>query len=315
MFNKEFKNLEEQIMIMEYKGMVIPDHEYAKEVLLRENYFFLNGYRHLFLKSETEKKFIPGTTFDELYSLFLFDRTFRNIIFKNLLVIENNIKSIISYQLSKKYGYKENDYLRLKNFTTAPEKTRQVKDLIKKMKRQVRVNAPQHSATKHYVTNYGYIPLWILVKVLSFGIISELYGILKIEDQIDIAKIYKLDPETLMTYIQLLANFRNLCAHEDILYDHRTQRDIDDTLYHSLLGIDKVDGEYTCGKNDLFALVIMMKQMLKDNEFKNMMLEIEHAVNNLEYNLHVIPIQKVLDRMGFPENYLQLANITRKVEE
>ena len=46
-----------------------------------------------------------------------------------------------------------------------------------------------------------------------------------------------------------------------------------------------------------------------------MMLEIEHAVNNLEYNLHVIPIQKVLDRMGFPENYLQLANITRKVEE
>lgn len=55
---KEFKNLEEQIMIMEYKGMEIPDKEYAKEILLRENYFFLNGYRHLFLKSTTEKHFL-----------------------------------------------------------------------------------------------------------------------------------------------------------------------------------------------------------------------------------------------------------------
>ena len=92
---KEFKNLDEQITILEYKGMTVEDKDYAKEVLLRENYFFLNGYRHLFLKSETDKKFIPGTTFNELYSLFLFDREFRYIIFKNLLVVENNIKSII----------------------------------------------------------------------------------------------------------------------------------------------------------------------------------------------------------------------------
>ncbi len=315
MSNKEFKNLEEQITIMEYKGMTFPDREYAKEVLLRENYFFLNGYRHLFLKSSKERKFIPGTTFDELYSLFLFDRTFRNIIFKNLLVIENNMKSIISYQLSKKYGYKENEYLKPKNFTTAPEKSRQVQDLIKKMKRQVRVNAPQHSATSHYVSNYGYIPLWILVKVLSFGIVGELFAILKKEDQQQIAEIYGVSVENLMMYLPILSNYRNLCAHEDIVFENHTQRAIDDTLYHSLLGIDKMDGEYIYGKNDIFALIIIIKQMLKENEFKDMTLEIEHALDNLEYNLKTIPITKVLDRMGFPKNWSQLANITRKVEE
>jgi abortive infection bacteriophage resistance protein len=315
MNNKEFKNLEEQIMIMEYKGMNIPNQEYAKEVLLRENYFFLNGYRHLFLKSEAEKKFLPGTTFDELYSLFLFDRAFRNIIFKNLLVIENNIKSIISYQLSKKYGYKESDYLKAKNFNTSPEKSRQVQDLIKKMKRQVRVNAPQHSATSHYVNNYGYVPLWILVKVLSFGIVGELFAILKKEDQNAIADVYNLDVDTLIVYLPILSNYRNLCAHEDIVFENHTQRAIDDTIYHSLLGIDKMDGEYIYGKNDIFALIIIMKQMLKENEFKDMSLEIEHIIHNLEYNLHTIPIDKVLDRMGFPKNWLQLANITRKVEE
>ena len=71
--NKEFKTLDEQIAIMEHKGMIIENRDFAKDVLLRENYFFLNGYRHLFLKSELDRKFIPGTTFEELYSLFLFD--------------------------------------------------------------------------------------------------------------------------------------------------------------------------------------------------------------------------------------------------
>ncbi len=315
MNNKEFKTLDEQIAIMEHKGMTVANKQHAKEVLMRENYFFLNGYRHLFLISETEKKFIPGTTFEELYSLFLFDRSFRNIIFKNLLVIENNIKSIISYQLSKKYGYKENEYLRPRNFTTAPERSRQVQDLIKKMKRQVRVNARQHSATSHYVNNYGYIPLWILVKVLSFGIVGELYAILKKEDQVQIAELYHLNVDTLITYLPILSNYRNLCAHEDIVFENRTQRSIDDTLYHALLGIEKEYNEYVCGKNDIFALIIMMKQMLSDVEFKNMMLEIEHEVENLEYNLKTIPVQKVLDCMGFPKNWNQLTNITKKVEE
>lgn len=311
--NKEFKNLDEQITILEFKGMTINDKEYAKDVLLRENYFFLNGYRHLFLKSETDKKFIPGTEFNELYSLFLFDREFRNIIFKNLLLVENNIKSIMSYQLSKKYGYKENEYLKPKNFTDRGDKQKQVADLIKKMKRQVRVNAPQHTATSHYVNNYGYIPLWILVKVLSFGIVGELYQILKKDDQIAIADVYNLDVDTLTLYLPILSNYRNLCAHEDIVFENRTQRSIDDTIYHSMLGIPKTDGEYIYGKNDNFALIIMLKQLLKDIEFKNMMLEIKHALDNLEYNLKTISIDKVLDRMGFPNNYYNVVNITKKV--
>lgn len=312
---KDFKTIDEQITILEYKGLKVEDKDYAKQVLLRENYFFLNGYRHLFLKSDSDRKFIEGTTFEELYSLFLFDRSFRNIIFKNLLIIENNIKSITAYQLSKKYGYKESDYLKPKNFTNNPERSRQVNDLIKKMKRQVRVNAPQHAATMHYVSNYGYIPLWVLMKVLSFGIVSEMFAILKREDQSSIASIYQISVESLINYLPILANYRNLCAHEDIVFENKTQRELEDTLYHQMLGIEKIDGEYVYGKNDLFALIIIMKQLLKPSEFKDMSLEIGKALQNLEYNLNTITIVKVLDRMGFPENWKDLANITKKVEE
>ena len=190
---KQFKTIDEQIEILKDKGLIINDVEKTKEILLRENYFFINGYRHVFFKSSKDKEFINGTTFEELYALFMFDRNIRNIMFKYLLIVENNLKSIFSYHLSSKYGYKEKDYLKISNFTTEISKVRQVSDVINKMKRQIRVNAKQHSATLHYLTNYGYVPMWILVKVLSFGIISELYMILKYEDKKEIANYYKMN--------------------------------------------------------------------------------------------------------------------------
>ncbi len=312
MKDKQFKNLDEQVEIFKYKGLIINDEKYAKEVLLRENYFFLSGYRHLFMNPENPKFYLEGTTFEELYSLFLFDRQFRNIIFKNLLIVENNAKSIFSYQLSKKYGYKEHDYLKPSNFDMSPDKSRQVNDLIKKMKRQVRVNGSQHTATAHYISNYGYIPLWVLVKVLSFGIISEFYSILKMDDRVSIAKIYNINVEDLTNYLSLLANYRNVCAHEDILFENKTQREINNTVYHALLGIKKVDNEYVQGKNDLFALLIILRQLLRNEDVKNLILEIDRALENLKFNLHTITIEKVLDRMGFPHNWEEIANIEKR---
>ena len=309
MDRKTFKTLDEQIEILKSKGLVINDMEKAKNILLRENYFFISGYRHLFMKSKKEQQFIPGTTFEELYAMFVFDRRVRNIFFKNLLIIENNIKSLISYQLSKKYGYKEKDYLNPKNFSKDPIKIRQVHDILNKVKRQIRNNVKQHSATMHYVTNYGYIPLWILVKVLSFGIVSELYDILDDSDQIEIAKNYNLDVESLVIYLSILANYRNLCAHEDILYDHRTQKFIPDTRFHYELNIDMTDGEYNYGKNDLFAVVIIMRQLLTDSEFRDFVNEVGYEIDILEGKTNILPINNFLNQIGFPDNWRDIVNI------
>ena len=310
--NKIFRTLDEQVEILKSKGLIINDINFAKGVLLRENYFFLAGYRHLLLKSKTDKRFINNATFDELYALFNFDRQVRNIIFKNLLIIENNIKSIFSYQLSKKYGYKEKDYLKPSNFTNNPEKFRQVNDLIKKMKRQIRINGNQHSATSHYQNNYGFVPLWVVVKVLSFGIVCELYSIMKKEDQLEISDIYHIEPKTLSLYLPILASFRNLCAHEDILYDYKTQRPIPDTKYHNELNIPKKDGEYIYGKNDLFALLIIIKQMISKSEFKLLINEINYELAILEGKLKTIKISKLLNEIGFPTNFKELSFIEKE---
>ena len=306
---KVFKTIQEQISILESKGLIIDDYLFTEDILIRENYFFISGYRHLFLKSPKERNFIKGTTFRELYALFNFDRQVRNIVFKNLLIIENNLKSIISYQLSKKYGFREKDYLRPENFTKVPDKQRQLSDTLKKMKRQIRVNGAQHSATSHYLKNYGYIPLWVVVKVLSFGIVGELYTVMKREDQEEIANIYDLSINNLLTYLPILSNYRNLCAHEDILYDHRTQKIIGDTRYHDGLDIPTTDGEYIYGKDDLFALIIILKQLLRPEEFRLLINELSYEIDILCGKLKVINIGKVLDTMGFPRNFREILDL------
>ena len=308
MNKKEFRTLDEQVSILIGKGLVIKDTEKTKEILLRENYFFINGYRNLFY--DNNRKFVKGTTFEELYSAFLFDRNLRNILFKNLLVVENNIKSIISYQLSKKYGYTEKDYLNPKNFTSDLKENRRVEDVLNKIKRQIRINGEKHNATFHYITKYHYVPLWILVKVLSFGLINELYGILKEEDKNEIASIYNISSDDFKIYLQLLSNYRNLCAHEDIVYEHKTQSFINDTIYHSKLSLRQNEfGEYIQGKRDLFAVIIMLKRLLQKDRFAECMLEIDNILNKFDRDVETIKNDKLLNKMGFPKNYMDIINL------
>lgn len=310
MGSKTFKNLDEQIDLLRQKGLVIDDVSYAKQVLLRENYFFLMGYRHLFLKKDGSRKFIDGTNFRELYGMFNFDRQLRNILFKNILIVENNLKSILSYVVSKNHGFKEQNYLNADNFVKDYSKSRQINDLLRKMKRQISVNGKQHAATSHYISNYGYIPLWVVVKVLSFGIVGELYSILQKEDQQEIADIYNVSVNNLINYLPILANYRNLCAHEDVCYNNKTSKKIETTKYHDILNIEVNDEyEYLYGINDLFAIIIIMKQILKEEDFALMMNEISYEIDILDGKIESVPIEDVLDEMGFPLNYKEIVRM------
>ena len=43
--NKTFKTLDEQVEILKNKGLIIKEDEKVKEILFRENYFFITKYR------------------------------------------------------------------------------------------------------------------------------------------------------------------------------------------------------------------------------------------------------------------------------
>ena len=66
------------------------------------------------------------------------------------------------------------------------------------MRKQLAFNGKKYSATMHYITNYGYIPMQVLVKLLSFGVILEFFTILKREDKEEISKLYKMKSKDIL---------------------------------------------------------------------------------------------------------------------
>ena len=125
-----------------------------------------------------------------------------------------------------------------------------------------------------------------------------------------------INAESLGDYLSILSNYRNLCAHEDIVYEHRTQTYIGDTYYHSRLNIPKNDlGEYTKGKNDLFALIIILKQVLQADRFKEFIQEINTCFDMFNMHINTIEINKLYNKMGFPENYMDIVDIRGGLDE
>jgi hypothetical protein len=95
-----------------------------------------------------------------------------------------------------------------------------------------------------------------------------------------------------------------------MLYDHRTQKVIPDTKYHNFLNIQKdEDGEYKYGKNDLFALIIIMKKMLTKEEFNDMLYQVGYEIDILDGKVDTVPLNTILNKIGFPDNFREIETI------
>jgi hypothetical protein len=93
---KEFKTYEEQVSILESRGLLISDPAEAQRILSKVNYYkLINGYKTLFIndKVSTDEQYRLPATFVELYSLYIFDEELRFIFLKEFLAIENHLKS------------------------------------------------------------------------------------------------------------------------------------------------------------------------------------------------------------------------------
>ena len=103
MRNKIFRNLDEQINILKNKNLIIEDEEQTKQILLKENYFFISGYRHLLMKNYKDKNFISDRDF--IYN----NKSFKLELIKSdsinqMLVLEMKSDQVISCLFNPKYS-------------------------------------------------------------------------------------------------------------------------------------------------------------------------------------------------------------------
>lgn len=160
----------------------------------------------------------------------------------------------------------------------------------------------------HYIDNYKNIPLWVLVRILSFGKISKFYSLMKQKEQNAISRKYNLKIAEFKIYLQNLTIIRNICAHDEKLYDIRVRSRIFPTDYHKQLKIQR-NNKYQYATRDLFSIVIILKMLLDKERFKDFYSNLILDVEKLESKISSISIDKILYKMGFPKNFKELLKL------
>ena len=156
---KDFKTYHDQMELLKTRGLIIENEDFALEKLKENNYYnIINGYKDLFITLGTKDNFITGTTFEEIYYLYDFDRVLKNILFKEILKVENILRSLIAYNFSEKYG--NDNYLKMDNFETlkgsncSPRKYEERVEQIQTLLANIQGDISRSISKKNYINHY-----------------------------------------------------------------------------------------------------------------------------------------------------------------
>ena len=300
-----FLTLQEQIENLKSKGLIVENNSFYRNLLFDNNYYnIINGFKCPFLEDGTRPNvFKKGTKFEEIYSLYLFDRKIRNLVLEYSLIVENSFKTKVAHVFAREYG--ENEYLNCLNYkySTVKEKMKTI-TLVNSISIAINRNN-KHPIYKHYIDDKKtMIPIWALVSLLDFGTIREAYENLKDNNQFEIAGYYKLNVKMFISFISTLNMFRNVCAHDNRLMQYRITNEkfaISDTKIHSELKISKNDnGNYCCGKKDFFALMIVFKYLLNEQQFKMFFEKVVYEFDELSKNIFSVKMDEIFKLYGMP---------------
>ena len=286
---KEYKSNEELIKYLISKNVVVKNEQDAiNKIEKYTHYSVVNSYKNNF--KDSNNNYLPNVTFDEIFALYEFDKNLKYIILKYALEIETVIKSLMANQISKVYGLK--DYLNINNLDDrAPLQIKE--NIVNRINDEIDHNYNVHSAVTHYKDTYGYIPPFVLIKILTFGVTSSYYGLLKQTDRQAIAKYFKISDKLLKQILKNLTSIRNIAAHSDRLFCFR------DKYTLSFKTIDKnyiVNGNST----NLYMMLMALKLVLTSKLYTEMINRINKEINKLEKQLKSININDILRIMGYP---------------
>jgi len=313
MSDKTFKTFKEQRRILRDRGLTFEKPQAELKLLSKVNYYILTGYKDLLLISKQPEQYKTDATFKELYDLYKFDRELKTIFLRELLEIEQSIKTMIAYEISRKYGYKQQQYFNLSNFdSTSPYLNANISTL----KEQIKKFGKKNKAIIHYKTIYGYIPLWVAVKVLTFGSIHKLYSVLKPNDKDYIAKkILAIDFDSkratkVQICMQMMVDARNMCAHDEIFFNFlHGSVNIPILEYHNHFDLKNANGDIIKGRKDLFALLIAMKNFMSRTEYRKFVYKINTLINRHMKTRRCYTKDELLEYMKLPKNYIEIIDL------
>lgn len=275
---------DEQIENLKNIGLIVGDEAYAKKILNDISYFRLIKAYSLNLKTKNGC-YNRQITFNEIVDLYLFNANLRQIIFPEIEKVEINVRCRVANFFAEKYGVL--GYLKAENFADENYHAEFMKDINEEIGRNSRTP---------FVRNFrendegGYLPIYALVEIFSFGTLSKFYKNMLNKDKKAIAKTFGVGYTYFESWLESISYVRNICAHYGRIYNAKLSKK--PMLYK----------EYTqagIGNNRIYGVLLCLKHLLK---------------NDTHWNLFVDNVELLFDKyecvqistMGFPENWKEL---------
>lgn len=212
-------SLTDQLSLMERRGLVVTDEALALRRLSEVNYHRLHGY---WLTLESNDAFLPGTTFDDIWEIYLLDAELRNWIWRAIAPIEIKARTSFAHHISMALGPLAHEDPT--NFSSPTSHARSMQNLKREQDRALNDGVPW---VVHSIEKYGDLPLWAAVEIMSMGTISQLYGNLDGSASYpngrsvrsSIARDFGAKPFILRSWLRHLTYVRNICAHHSRLFN------------------------------------------------------------------------------------------------
>lgn len=275
--------VEQQVALLESRGMVIHDHAVAVQTLRCISYYRLSAYWHPF-KTEGDR-FAPGTHFSRALELYEFDRHLRLLVMDAIERVEVRLRTQATYHFSHAFGAM--GHVEPMNFRRDFNHAAWIG--------KVRAEAKQSQEVfiEHFRARYdGFpdLPLWMATEVIPFGALSRFYEGMRPAEQRLIAAGHGIHHSVLRSWLRTLAYVRNLCAHHARLWNRELAVAPE---------LPRHDGRWqpplTPSNRRLFAVLLLLRQLLAEH----------HAGQHWRDRCHDLMIRARLNRasqeaMGLP---------------
>lgn len=272
--------------------MVIGDEKYAGNYLKNISYYRLSAYCLPFqiYNSKKDHEFKPGTTFENVLQLYLFDRELRLFVLDVVERLEISLRTQIIYQFSiEKEGWW---FLNPGNYRDTDKYQRQIEKIKEELNRSNEV------FIRHYKEKYSSPetpPAWMTFEVISMGLLSSIFkNLLNGKEKKEIARHFGLaTPYILQNWMHSMTVVRNICAHHGRLWNRVQtislvfpQKTTDLWLSSNEINANKFFAFFSCY---LYLLKRINPKTTKVKQFK--------ALLSKYPNIDV-------SAMGFPENWM-----------
>lgn len=242
-FNKPAITPEQQLTLLQQRGLSILDRPRALAFLQSVSFFRLTPYMRPF-QVNAQHNFIAGTGFRQLAELYDFDRRLRLLVIDAIERAEVAVRGHISNHMGT--TYESHWYLDAEHFKNNDQHNRLLDEIRRKQdnelrdyhrecqridklktdstrKAKLKQKRQQESYARHYALTYStpqLMPNWAMVEEITLGTLSHLYkNLSKDSDKKAIARGLGLEAPLLESWLHTLTAVRNICAHHSRLWN------------------------------------------------------------------------------------------------